>query len=385
MVKNDVTAGSGQQLSRVETLSTTGRGAGGPRGNGSSAPRQFPSAFGPLLRLPLFYKLIIANVTILLVAVLTCTALVATSVRADPGAASTAVVLPVAIAGAALSALVNALVVRLALQPLHRLEETARRVQQGEHEARVLPSALADRELEQLTTTFNAMLDSVAEYRHRSRELAVHALEAGESERKRIAAELHDGIAQSLAALLLQLRLIRSAAEPAERNELLQRAADELAAVTEELRAIARGLRPPALDMLGLVAAVTAHARLLAEHSNIRLEVRGDDLNHLLSAPAELAFYRLVQEALANVVRHSGARSATLDLSRNDGVVSATVRDDGRGFRVDEALASGRGLGLFGMHERASYAGGHVHVISQPGSGTTVRIEFPVDGTKAHV
>ncbi len=385
MVKNDVTAGSGQQLSRVETLSTTGRGAGGPRGNGSSGPRQFPSAFGPLLRLPLFYKLIIANVTILLVAVLACTALVATSVRTDPGAATTGVVLPVAIAAVALSALVNALVVRLALQPLQRLEETARRVQQGEHGARVLPSALADRELEQLTATFNAMLDSVAEYRHRSRELAVRALEAGEAERKRIAAELHDGIAQSLAALLLQLRTIRGAAEPGQRNELVQRASDQLAAVTEELRAIARGLRPPALDMLGLVAALTAHARLLAEHSNIRLDVRGDDLNHLLSAPAELAFYRLVQEALANVVRHSQARSATLDLDRRDGAVIATIRDDGRGFRVEEALARGNGLGLFGMHERASYVGGRVQVTSEPGQGTTVRIEFPVDGKTAHV
>jgi two-component system sensor histidine kinase UhpB len=342
-------------------------------------------ALGPLLRLPLFYKLIIANVIILLVAVVSCSSLVAHAVRADPAAATTGLVLPVVAVAVILSALANIMVVRLALSPLHRLELTARQVQQGAHEARAESSAVADPDLEQLTLTFNEMLDSLAEYRQRSRELAVRALEAGETERKRIAAELHDGIAQSLAALLVQLRVIRDTNDATRRQQMIQSTAAQLAAVTEELRAIARGLRPPALDMLGLVAAISAHARLVSENSNIRLDVKAADLNHLLSPPAELALYRLVQEAVANVVRHSGARSATIELGRHDGVVSAVIRDDGQGFRVDEVMSRGHGLGLFGMHERASYAGGHVQVTSQPGDGTTVEIEFPVTGPNAHV
>jgi two-component system sensor histidine kinase UhpB len=355
-----------------------------PDGSGLLEPQAALKHLSPLLRLPLFYKLIIANVFILLVAVVACSSLVARAVRADPSATTAGTVLPVVLGAVILSALANVMLVRLALLPLHRLEMTARLVQQGQHDARAESHAVADPDLEQLTVTFNAMLDSLAESRQRQRELAARALEAGEAERKRIAAELHDGIAQSLAALLLQLRVIRDA-EPAEYRDRLQNAAAQLAAVTEELRAIARGLRPPALDMLGLVAAVSAHARQISENSNIKLDVTADDLSKALSPPAELALYRLVQEALSNVVRHSGARTATIRLRRHDGRVSATIRDDGHGFDVEKAMSRGRGLGLFGMHERALYAGGNVQVDSQAGRGTTVEIEFPADGTKTNV
>jgi two-component system sensor histidine kinase UhpB len=329
------------------------------------------------LRLRLFYKLIIANVAILLVAVLICASLAASAVRADPSAGVLWPVLTVALAAVVVSALVNALVVKLALTPLSNLEQTARRVQRGDHDARAPRSALADPELEDLTRTFNAMLDSVAEYRNRSRQLSVRALEAGESERKRIAAELHDGVAQNLGALLLQLRLARGTRDDNKREELLSNSSQQLADATDELRAIARGLRPPTLDMLGLVAALKAHARLLAESSNIRIDVHGDGIDRLLSPESELALYRLVQEALSNVVRHSGARTATLEIDVRGHSVWVTIRDDGHGFEVEQTMASRRGLGLFGMHERASYVGGRVHVSSQPGRGTEVRIEFP--------
>jgi signal transduction histidine kinase len=373
------------QLERVQSKPTSVEAARLNAAAGSRRPSLIEAVSRPLLHLPLFYKLIVANVAILLLAVLASSALAARAIRAQPHVSTTVVILPVALAAVFLSASVNALLVRLALRPLDQLGETARRVQAGDHAARARPNALADAQLEQLTATFNAMLEGLAAQRHRSRELAVRALEAGESERKRIAAELHDGVAQSLAAVLLQLRVAQKAKGEAGRSEMLSRISEQLAALTEELRAIARGLRPPALDMLGLVAALQAHGRLLAESSNLRLEVRGSGLDLVLPPEAELALYRLVQEALSNVVRHSQARTATVDLESSNGVVRAIVRDDGRGFHVDEALARGRGLGLFGMHERASYVGGQVVVSSEPGRGTTVRIEFPVDGTTSYV
>jgi two-component system, NarL family, sensor histidine kinase UhpB len=338
----------------------------------------------PLLRLRLFYKLIVANVVILLVAVLICSGLAVSALRVNPEASITGAVLPVVLAAVAVSALVNALVVRLALTPLHHLEETARRVQHGDHEARVPVSTLADPELERVATTLNAMLDSVAEYRKRSRELTVRAFEASEAERRRIAAELHDGIAQDLGALLLQLRLVRGTQDTEKREGLLAHASQQLASTTEELRALARGMRPPTLDMLGLLAAVKAHARFLAESSNIRIEVYGDPVDRLLSPESELALYRLVQEALANVVRHSGARTATLEIGTRSDMVVATIEDDGRGFHVAETMAGQHGLGLFGMHERALHAGGRVKIASAPGRGTAVRIEFPREGSISH-
>ena len=335
-----------------------------------------------ILRLPLYYKLLIANAVIVLAASVGCALAVATV--HSRGAAVWGMVLPIAGVAVLISVFVNAAVVRVALGPLSHLEGVARQVQQGDHDARARASVVADRDLEHLVDTFNAMLDSVGAARVRQRELAARALAAGEGERKRISQELHDGVAQTLAALLVQLRLARDIEDGEVRDTLLAETAEQLTGSIEELRAIAHGLRPPALDMLGLVAAVESHARTLTGATGVRVEVKGDRIHGLLSAEAELALYRLLQEALSNVVKHAGAEHATVRIESGPGVVVATVTDNGSGFIVEEALAR-RGLGLFGMYERASYAGGRVRITSHPGQGTTVRIEFPVKETASYV
>ena len=337
-----------------------------------------------LLRVPLFYKILIANAVIVVLGAVVGTAI---STRAladgDGGVSALGFAMALAIAGVAVTVLVNALILRLALQPLEQLEETAARVQAGDLDCRAPHSPLADRELDRLTGTFNGMLDTLESYQDRLRKVAARALRAEEEERKRIARELHDDTAQALAALLIRLRLARAVDDPGERDRQLEGFRTEVSEALERVRRFARGLRPPALDELGLVPALESHVRGLGEALGRRIAVEAEVLGAVLSPQAELALYRIAQEALSNAIRHSGADNIEVRIGRQDSVVRITVRDDGCGFDVDEMLGgAGRGLGLFGMQERASYVGGRVEFRSAPGRGTEVIAEAPV-GTMA--
>jgi two-component system sensor histidine kinase UhpB len=331
-----------------------------------------------LLRIPLFYKILIANALIVVLGTVAGTWVTATYVRAAPERSTLDLVGLLVLGGLVLSVLVNALILRLALSPLSLLEATAARVQRGELDARAPRSPVADRELDRLTRTFNGMLDAAALSRQRLRDVAARALHAAEEERKRIARELHDETAQMLAALLIRIRVVRRAGDPAAVDALLEEMRREIGESLEGIRRFARGLRPPALDELGLAAAVESHARGLAESVGVPVRVEADALDGVLSPEAELALYRIVQEALSNVVRHSGATRAAVRLARAPGAVAVTIEDDGRGFSVAGAMAGERkGLGLFGMQERAAYLGGRVEIASRPGEGTRVRVEIP--------
>lgn len=332
-----------------------------------------------LLRIPLFYKILIANAAIVIIGTAIGIALAAAYVRDAPERPVAELVGVLAAVGVAVSVGVNALILRLALSPIQLLERTAGCVQRGELDARAPLSPLADRELERLTRTFNGALDATEAYRERLREVARRSLRAAEEERKRIARELHDETAQTLAALLLRIRVARGrpGAEPL--LPLLDEMRSEIGEALEGVRRFARGLRPPALEELGLAPALESHARALAEATGTEIALEAAALDGMLSPEAELALYRIVQEALSNVVRHADARQVSVRLAVGRGAVVATVEDDGRGFTATEEMRSeGGGLGLFGMRERAAYLGGAVEIRSQPGSGTVVRAEIPV-------
>ena len=319
------------------------------------------------LRVPLFWKILLANAVIVVVVVLVC--------HFWSGEAGLGVVL---VAGVTISALVNGVILRLALSPLQSLEDTAARVSDGDGNARVPASPVADRDLERLRHTFNSMLESGTVYRQRLREIAARALAATEEERKRIARELHDGIAQSLAALRIRLRVARLVPDESERWKLLEQVSSEMGEAMEELRRIARGLRPPALDMLGLGPAIESHARNIADATGMAMDLRLEDIGHRLAPEVELALYRVIQEALSNVARHSGADTFRLQLGVAADYVFADVADNGRGFDVAQAMSSAGGLGLFGMQERAGYVGGSVEIDSEPGAGTRVHVLVPI-------
>jgi two-component system, NarL family, sensor histidine kinase UhpB len=332
-----------------------------------------------LLRVPLFYKILIANAVIVVFGTVLGTMATTQFLRAEPGHSPIGLVLGLAVAGVGVTVLVNALILRLALAPLNQLERTAARVHAGDPEARATLSPLADRELERLTRTFNAMLDALAAYRKRVRDVAAHALNAEEEERKRVARELHDETAQALTALLIRLRLGRGIDDPEERAAFLEEMRREISEALEGVRRFARGLRPPALDELGLIPALEAHVRGLTESVGLPVRIEADSLAGVLSTQAELALYRIVQEALSNAVRHANATRAVVRISKHPEAVVAIVEDDGSGFVPSDVMGrDGRGLGLFGMQERASYVGGRVEITSRPGQGTRIRAHFPI-------
>lgn len=331
-----------------------------------------------LLEVPLFYKILVANAVIVLVFSLVAIWL---ALRVIWFGAGTGPLWIWAAAGAILSVGVNAIIIQLALEPLRLLKRTADQVQAGDLDARVPPSALADRETARLMVAINGMLDRMSEYRRRLRDVAARALNAAEEERRRISLELHDDASQRLAAILVRLRLARTLREPEAKDAVLEEVRRELAEAADGLRRYAQGLRPPALDELGLGAAIESHVRHLAPTTHIPIEVRTESVGRLDSPEAELALYRIVQEAITNAVRHSRAQRIRVAVERRNGAVVATVADDGVGFAVDRLLGDHdeeRGLGLFGMLERAEYVGGRVEVASEPGEGTTVSVSVPV-------
>lgn len=212
--------------------------------------------------------------------------------------------------------------------------------------------------------------------RRRLREWGVASLRAAEEERERIARELHDDMAQRLAALLVHLRLARLA-EDEERERLLDELRGEVQACTEAVRSIARGLRPPVLDEVGIVAAIQGLVRETRDRSDIEIEMSVErtaaalELGH----DAELALYRIVQEALTNVLRHSDSSHTLVRLEVLSHGVTVYVEDDGCGF--DPGAVELKGLGLVGMAERARNAGGDFEIESRSGEGTRVRAFIP--------
>ena len=216
--------------------------------------------------------------------------------------------------------------------------------------------------------------------RERLRAFGAGALRAAEDERLRIARELHDDTAQRLAALLVRLRVARGTADEERRERLLDEVHQEIVEAADAVRRIARGLRPPSLEEVGLEAAIRSLARAIREAHGLPIEIetvtKGEGTR--LKPDAELALYRIVQEALSNVVRHAGASRVRVVLERRDERTVVVIEDDGRGFEPPGAAdTGGGGLGLVGMAERARYLGGRVGIESAGGQGTRVTVEVP--------
>jgi two-component system sensor histidine kinase UhpB len=316
----------------------------------------------PWTSLSLFWRVFVTNAVVLGLAF---AGLVAAPVRVSvPVAASEFVVL-----GAGLLALltVSLLLLRPAFRPLDALAETMRR-----HDP-LSPGTRAkidgDPDVAALAHVFNEMLERLEFER---RDSARAALMLQEAERRRIARELHDEVGQTLTGVMLQVEGL-AATIPEDLRDQLDELRETARHGTEEVRRIARRLRPEALEDLGLRSALAALATAFGEQP--RLAVR----RHLDPAPAltaeqELVVYRIAQEALTNVVRHADASAVELKLEHDDLRTVLTVADDGRGL-APGSLPSAHGIR--GMRERAMLIGAGLSIAARAGGGTQVQLTVP--------
>lgn len=210
-------------------------------------------------------------------------------------------------------------------------------------------------------------------------ELLTRATSAQEGERARIARELHDGPIQALSAVTVQLGLIEAATDPEPSRSRIDDARTALRSALADLRRVIADLRPSALDDVGLVPAVHDLARRECDAHDIELDWEVAGPVRRLAPAVETALFRILQEGVNNVVRHSRARSARVSIAFTEGQVRASVEDDGVGFDPDasERAEPDGHVGLLGMQERAALLGGRLEIASRPGRGARVTAVIP--------
>ncbi|MEV6369734.1 HAMP domain-containing sensor histidine kinase [Micromonospora musae] len=311
----------------------------------------------------LFWRIFLLNAAVLITATLLLLGPVTVS---TPVLLTEAIVLTV---GLAAMLVANAALLRVGLAPLRRLARAMTTIDLLQPEPRLV--AVGHGGTAELIRAFNAMIDRLEAERAAS---AAAALSAQEAERRRVSQELHDEVGQTLTAMLLELKQVaRHAPEPirAQLAGVQETTRDSL----DEIRRIARRLRPGVLEELGLVSALKALTSEVTGHSDLNVEQHLTTDLPALGNEAELVIYRVAQEALTNTVRHGKATTVELSLEHPGGSVRLRVRDNGRGIG-----GAPEGAGIRGMRERALLIGAHLSVGPAPAGGTEVRLTVPVDG-----
>lgn len=306
----------------------------------------------------LFWRLLIPNAAIL------ATASVVRMVWPANGS------IPSLAGGLAVMVTVNAVVLRRATTPLTRLTTLMGRIDPMRPGERV-PMPPHQSEIRLLAEAFNDMLDRLETER---REAGMRALNEREGERRRIAAELHDQIGQTLTALGLQAdRVALLTSDEGLRHEVHDLRDGVLASV-EDVRRLARELRPEALDTLGLVPALTNLSERMTRRTGIEIHRRLDRGLPPLDPDTEMVIYRIAQESLTNAVRHAQPRTIELILRRNGEDLELGIRDDGIGISAETLRESG----IRGMRERALSIGAELRIgRRESGNGTEVMLEVP--------
>jgi two-component system sensor histidine kinase UhpB len=318
-----------------------------------------------LSSLPLFWQVFGTNAAVLVLAFLGLV-FAPVTVSVPPHATE----LVVLVAGLIVMLAINLVLLRRAFEPLDELTETMRRHDPLSPGERV--DVAGGPVVATLAGAFNEMLDRLESER---RDSARRALLVQEGERRRIARELHDEVGQTLTGVMLQVEGL-AASMPAELREQLDELRETARDGTEEVRRIARRLRPEALEELGLESALAALATAVGEQARLRVTRRLEAPPSALSEEQELVVYRVAQEAMTNVIRHAHARTVDLRLEPRPDQVVLTVRDDGRGIPSD-ALSSSNGIR--GMRERAMLIGAELTIAPTARDGTEVKLTIPLE------
>ncbi len=320
--------------------------------------------------LPLLHRVAAINALLLLVAVGLTIVILVPGHQASYRVDEEGVLL---VAALLLVVLLNLVLLRRVVGPVLRLTALARDVDLTDP---VPPVADAEPNSEagELAHTFNEMLLRLQAER---RQATGRVLAGQEAERLRIAQELHDQVGQELTAVLLLLSRLQGRV-PAELQPTVVEVQSSVRSSLEDLRRIAIELRPEALDDLGLESALAVLCERFAQRSGLEVACRIPKSLPDVSPETELVIYRVAQEALTNVARHSGSDQAELILQPRDSQIVLTVRDHGIGLGDDQ----GPGSGMRGMRERAALVGAALAIQNvSPGPGTEVRLEVPVEVT----
>lgn len=333
-----------------------------------------------LKSLPIIYKVLIANVLIVLLGAIAGTWLTVTLVVQLDAASRPTLILFYATVGVILSVLINFIVLRAAFQPLDELERVAVDVQMGNLDARAHAPTFSDPQLARLGNTFNGTLDELQRDREQLRDLANQVINAQEEERKRIARELHDDTAQVLFAQLLRVTAMKASSEPEIRSaaELLEGMTVE---AIESVKRLALELRPPALDDLGLREALADLAQRFIDQTGLRIDLHTSGSRDRISSEVELVLYRVAQEALTNAAKHAEASRVGISLMRRPDSIMLAIEDDGIGLREQfdrKRMGRGIGLGLFGMEERVALVGGLLEIRAVRPHGVRIVATIPL-------
>jgi two-component system sensor histidine kinase UhpB len=333
-----------------------------------------------LSRLSLFQRIVIGNAGIIVLGAVIGT--LVTRHLAQQAADWWLIVL-FAAGGITLSLLINFWIVSVALKPLGDLGRLAKRLKSG---APTVELKNPDPYTSRMAETLRSLFLQLEERNRELQALSERAINAQEDERRAIAQSLHDDTGQALSMLIIHLDRIDERIQP-DQKELKKKVADarELASNSlTELRRILSGLRPAILDDLGLVPAIRWYARTTLEGVGVNVVVKAPSIPLSLSPAIKTTLFRIVQEAVNNVVRHADARSVTIVLGLNGGIVQLRVEDDGRGFNPGNASRDAvelQKLGLLGIRERAELLGGEVQIESAPEKGTRLQVSIPLGGT----
>ncbi|MCC6900267.1 MAG: HAMP domain-containing protein [Polyangiaceae bacterium] len=272
------------------------------------------------------------------------------------------------------------------LRVLRALTRAVRRFGAGDLSARA-PLPGSHGELRELAVSFGNMAEALTarqreavEAQERLRALSHRLQTARDEQAGRIARELHDELGQLLTSLKMELstvcRVCSRDGYPAAGDVAITKMSEQIDSAIDSVRRISSELRPPVLDRLGLAAAVDWLVRDCRSRSGLSIALHVTDLPEPLNGLVAITVFRIVQEALTNVVRHAGATEVSVDLVCDDSTLSLTIHDNGKG--IDMASAEGpQSLGILGMRERIHLLGGSFSIHGDPGAGTTISVEVP--------
>jgi signal transduction histidine kinase len=335
--------------------------------------RRFDRSVETVLRVPLLAKLLGANFVIV------ATTLVTGYFMSDAGANSMALV---SVLGGALivGTAVNVLLTHTALRPIREIETTVGRMWHGDTGARVSASRVADPDLEAVGHTLNSLLDRLERDREGMRALASEVVRAEDREHNRIARQLHESIAQSLASVTYQLAALAAKSDDRAVTDSIMDVRVLVGEILDEVDVLAHEVHPRVLHDLGLAAGLRALARDVSLPEipvTVHVTGREESLRQLGHETAS-ALFRIAQEAVQNALRHSAGTQIVVAIGTTDNRLVLRVMDNGKGFDVGEASRRRQRKGLFAMQQRAELINARLTIDTSPREGTRVQVTMPL-------